>query len=212
MEKYFQQAQDKIGIDIEKVIYSWPAKEFSLGLFDTTAIFPKMGLIVGYTSEETIAQNLYPTLEQFAPKLGGILVDNQYEGINYKSISNPMFPLGYGVVGDRFVLSSGIANIIDAQRGDVATLDKLEAIKYMLSFPKVISLLYIDMNSVTEIVSRFMQIAVQGIPEGAEETEGAKRKETLDAILIGLSSLENILLWAGLEEDYSYAWLEVNYK
>lgn len=212
LEKYFQQAQDKIGIDIEKVIYSWPAKEFSLGLFDTTAIFPKVGLIVGYTSEETIAQNLYPTLEQFAPKLGGVLVDNQYEVINYKSISNPMFPLGYGVVGDRFVLSSGIANIIDAQRGDVATLDKLEAIKYMLSFPKVISLLYIDMNSVTEIVSKFVQIAVQGIPEGAEETEGAKRKETLDTILRGLSSLENILLWAGLEEDYSYTWLEINYK
>ncbi len=211
-KKYFQQAQDKIGIDIEKVIYFWPAKEFSLGLFDITAIFPKVGLIIGYTSEEKLTQNLYPTLEQCAPKLGGVLVDNQYEGINYKSISSPMFPLGYGVVGDRFVLSSSIANIIDDQRGDVATLDKLEAIKYMLSFPKVIFLLYIDMNSITEIVSKFLQIAVQGIPEGAEETEGAKRKETLDAILRGLSSLENILLWAGLEEDYSYNWLEINYK
>ena len=212
LEKNVKQVQEKSGIDIEKTIYSWPAKEFSLGLFDTSAIFPKVGVIVGYSSEEKLIQNLYPTLENFAPMMGGTLVDNQYEGINYKSLLNPMFPLGYGIVGDRFVLSSGIANIIDAQKGDMATLDKLEAIKYMLSFPKVFSLLYIDMNSVSEIVGRFMQTAVQEIPEGAEETEGAKRKESLDIILEGLSSLENILFWAGLEEDYSYTWLEINYK
>jgi hypothetical protein len=109
-------------------------------------------------------------------------------------------------------LSSGIANIIDAQIGDMATVDKLEAIKYMLSFPKVFSLLYIDMNSVSEIAGRFMQMAVPEIPEGTEETEGAKRKESLDAVLEGLNSLENILFWAGIEEDYSYSWLEINYK
>ena len=212
LEKNVKQVQEKSGIDIEKTIYSWPAKEFSLGLFDTSAIFPKVGVIVGYSSEEKLIQNLYPTLENFAPMMGGTLVDNQYEGINYKSLPNPMFPLGYGIVGDRFVLSSGIANIIDAQKGDMATLDKLEAIKYMLSFPKVFSLLYIDMNSVSEIVGRFMQMAVQEIPEGAEETEGVKRKESLDDILEGLSSLKNVLFWAGLEEDYSYSWLEVNYK
>ncbi|GAI71643.1 unnamed protein product, partial [marine sediment metagenome] len=123
----------------EKTIYSWPAKEFSLGLFDISAIFPKVGLIAGYSSEEKLIQNLYPALENFAPMMGGALVDNQYEGINYKSLPNPMFPLEYGIVGDRFVLSSGIANIIDAQKGDMTTLDKLEAIKYMLSFPKVFS-------------------------------------------------------------------------
>ena len=213
LEKNIKQVQEKSGIDIEKTIYSWPAKEFSLGLFDTSAIFPKAGLIAGYSSEEKLIQNLYPALENFAPMMGGTLIDNQYEGINYKSLPNPMFPLGYGIVGDRFVLSSGIANIIDAQKGDMATLDKLEPIKYMLSFPKVFSLLYIDMNSVSEIVERFMQMAVQEIPEGAEEeTEGAKRKESLDAVLEGLSSLENILFWAGLEEDHSYAWLEINYK
>jgi hypothetical protein len=212
LEKNLQQVQEKSGVDIEKTIYSWPTKEFSLGLFDTSAIFPKVGLIVGYSSEEKLIQNLYPALENFAPMMGGTLVDNQYEGINYKSLPNPMFPLGYGIVGDRFVLSSGIANIIDAQKGDMATLDKLEAIKYMLSFPKVFSLLYIDMNSVSEIVGRFMQMAAQEIPEGAEETEGAKRKESLDDILEGLSSLKNVLFWAGLEEDLSYAWLEINYK
>jgi len=212
LEKNVKQVQEKSGVDIEKTIYSWPAKEFSLGLFDTSAIFPKVGLIAGYSSEEKLIQNLYPVLENFAPMMGGVLVDNQYEGINYKSLPNPMFPLGYGIVGDRFVLSSGIANIIDVQKGDIATLDKLEPIKYMLSFPKVFSLLYIDMNSVSEIVERFMQIAVQEIPEGAEETEGAKRKESLDDILEGISSLENILFWAGLEEDYSYSWLEINYK
>lgn len=212
LEKNVKQVQEKSGIDIEKTIYSWLAKEFSLGLFDISAIFPKVGLIAGYSSEEKLIQNLYPALERFAPLMGGILVDNQYEGINYKSLPNPMFPLGYGIVGDRFVLSSGIANIIDAQKGDMATLDKLEPIKYMLSFPKVFSLLYIDMNSISEIVGRFMQMAVQEIPEGAEETEGAKRKESLDVILEGLSSLENVLFWAGIEEDYSYSWLEINYK
>ena len=213
LEKKVKQVQEKSGVDIEKTIYSWPAKEFSLGIFDTSAIFPKVGLIAGYSSEEKLIQNLYPAIENFAPMMGGTLLDNQYEGINYKSLTNPMFPLGYGIVGDRFVLSSGIANIIDAQKGNMATLDKLEAIKYMLSFPKVFSLLYIDMNSVSEIVGRFMQMAVQEIPEGAEETEGAtKRKESLDAILEGLNSLKNVLFWAGIEEDYSYSWLEINYK
>jgi hypothetical protein len=212
LEKNIKQVQEKSGVDIEKTIYSWPAKEFSLGIFDTSAIFPKVGLIAGYSSEEKLIQNLYPVLENFAPMMGGILLDNQYKGINYKSLPNPMFPLGYGIVGDRFVLSSGIANIIGAQKGDMTTLNKLEAIKYMLSFPKVFSLLYIDMNSVSEIVGRFMQMAVQEIPEGVEETEGAKRKESLDAVLEGISSLENVLFWAGLEEDHSYAWLEINYK
>ena len=213
LEKNIKQVQEKSGVDIEKTIYSWPAKEFSLGLFDTSAIFPKVGLIAGYSSEEKLIQNLYPVLENFAPMMGGVLVDNQYEGINYKSLPNPMFPLGYGIIGDRFVLSSGITNIIDTQKGDMATLDKLEPIKYMLSFPKVFSLLYIDMNSVSEIVKRFMQMAVQEIPEGAEEeTEEAKRKESIDAMLEGLSSLENVLFWAGIEEDYSYSWLEINYK
>ena len=94
----------------------------------------------------------------------------------------------------------------------MATLDKLEAIKYMLSFPKVFSLLYIDMNSVSEIVGRFMQMAAQEIPEGAEDTEEAKRKESLDATLEGLNSLKNILFWTGLEEDHTYAWFEINYK
>ena len=212
LEKNVKQVQEKSGVDIEKTIYSWPAKEFSLGLFDTSAIFPKVGLIVGYSSEEKLIQNLYPVLENFAPMMGGVLVDNQYEGINYKSLPNPMFPLGYGIAADRFILSSGIANIIDAQKGDMVALDKLEPIKYMLSFPKVFSLLYIDMNSVSGIVERFMQMAVQEIPEGAEETEGAKRKESLDAMLEGLNSLKNILFWAGIEEDYSYSWLEINYK
>ena len=156
LEKNVKKVQEKSGVDIEKTIYSWPAKEFSLGLFDISAIFPKVGLIAGYSSEEKLIQNLYPALENFAPMMGGILVDNQYEGINYKSLPNPMFPLRYGIVGDRFVLTSGIANIIDAQKGDMATLDKLKAIKYMLSFPKVFSLLYIDMNSVSEIVGKFM--------------------------------------------------------
>ncbi len=212
LEKNVKQIQEKSGVDIEKTIYSWPAKEFSLGLFDTSAIFPKVGLIAGYSSEEKLMQNLYPALENFTPMMGGALLENQYGGINYKSLPNPMFPLGYGIVGDRFVLSSGITNIIDAQKGDMATLDKIEAVKYMLSFPKVFSLLYIDMNSVSEIVERFMQMAVQEIPEGAEETEEAKRKESLDAVLEGLYNLENVLFWAGLEEDHSYAWLEINYK
>ncbi len=212
LEKKVKQVQEKSGVDIEKTIYSWPAKEFSLGLFDASAIFPKLGLIAGYSSEEKLIQNLYPALEHFTPMMGGVLLDSQYEGINYKSLPNPMFPLGYGIVGGRFVLSSGIANIIDAQKGDITTLDKSEAIKYMLSFPDVFSLLYIDMNSVSEIVGRFMPMAAQEIPEGAEDTEGAKRKESFNALLEGLNSLENVLFWAGIEEDYSYSWLEINYK
>lgn len=206
LDKNVQQIQEKSGINIEKSIYSWPAEEFSLGLFDKSAIFPKVGVITGYSSEEKIIQNLYPTLEDFAPMMGGVLVDNQYEGINYKSLPNPMFPLGYGIVGDRFVLSSGIANIIDARKGDMVTLDKLESIKYMLSFPKVLSLLYIDMNSVSEIVGRFMQMAVQN------KSEGIEGNKNIEVMLNSLNSLENILFWTGIEEDHSYSWLEINYK
>lgn len=212
LEKNVKQIQEKSGVDIEKTIYSWPAKEFSLGLFDTSAMFPKLGLIIGYSSEEKLIQNLYPALENLAPMMGGAFVDKQYEGINYKSLPNPMFPLGYGTVRDRFVLSSGITNIIDAQKGDMATLDKLEAIKYMLSFPKVFSLLYVDMNSINEIVERFIPMVVPEIPEGVEDIEGVKRKESLDAMLEGLNSLKNILFWSGIEEDYPYSWLEINYK
>jgi len=214
LEKNMQQIQERSGIDIEKTIYSWPAKEFSLGLFDTSAIFPKVGVITGYSSEEKLIQNLYPALEDFAPMAGGTLVDNQYEGINYKSLPNPVFPLGYGIVRDRFVLSSSIANIIDTEKGDMVALNTLEPIKYMLSFPKVYSLLYIDMNSVSEIAGRYMQMAVQEIPEGSEEKKerGANRKESLDTMLEGLHQLKNLLFWAGIEEDYSYSWLEVNYK
>ncbi len=58
LEKNVKQVQEKSGIDIEKTIYSWLAKEFSLGLFDTSAIFPKVGVIVGYSSEEKLMQNL----------------------------------------------------------------------------------------------------------------------------------------------------------
>jgi len=206
LEKNVQQVQKKSGVDIEKTIYSWLAKEFSLGLFDASAIFPKIGLIAGYSSEEKLIQNLYPALENFATMVGGVLIDNQYEGVNYKSLPNPMFPLGYGIVGDRFVLSSGIANIIDAQKEDVTTLDKIESIKYMLSFPKVFSLLYIDMNSVNEIVGRFMQMAAQNKQEGVEKSGN------VEAILNSLSSIKNVLFWAGIEENYSYSWLEINYK
>jgi hypothetical protein len=209
LEKNIEQVQNKIGVDIEKAIYSWPAKEFSIGLFDISVMFTKLGLIVGYTSEDKLTQDLYPVLEKFAPMMGGTLVDNQYEGINYKSLSNPMFPLGYGIVGDRFVLSSGINDIIDSQGGDTATLDKLEAIKYMLSFPTVVSLLYIDMDSVTEIVSKFMQMAIPEEPNEAERTNGS---EDLEEILNNLKNLKNILFWAGLEEDHTYAWFEINYK
>jgi len=208
LEQNLAQAQSKIGIDIEEAVFSCLAKEFSLGLFDTSAIFPKVGLITGYISEEKITQDLYPALQMFAPMLGGELGDEEYEGVNYKSIANPMFPLGYGIVGDRFVLSCGTINIIDAQKGDIATIDKLEAIKYMLSHPNVISLLYIDMNSVTEVVSRFMQMAEEGKTEEAK-TEG---EEVVDAMLKSLSSLKNVLAWGGTEEDYFYTWLEVNYN
>ena len=70
LEKNVQQVQEKSGVDIEKTVYSWPAKEFSLGLFDTSAIFPKVELIAGYSSEEKLIQNLYPVLENFAPMMG----------------------------------------------------------------------------------------------------------------------------------------------
>lgn len=212
IEKSLKQAQIKMGIDIEESIFSCLATEFSLGLFDTSAIFPKVGLITGYVSEEILTQNLYPALQSYAPMLGGALTDREYEGINYKYIPNPMFPLGYGIIEDRFVISSGMDNIIDAQKGDIATIDKLEVIKYMLSYPKVISLFYLDMNSVTEVVNRFMQMSeVEKEKVEVEEREEIRaiRKE---AIMESLSRIKNILIWAGVEEDYLYTWLEVNYN
>jgi hypothetical protein len=79
----------------------------------------------------------------------------------------------------------------------------------MLSFPTVVSLLYIDMDSVTEIVSKFMQMAIPEEPNEAERTNGS---EDLEEILNNLKNLKNILFWVGLEEDHTYAWFEINYK
>ena len=215
IEENLAQAQSKIGIDVEQTVYSWLTEEFSLGLFDTSAVFPKVGLITGYVSEEILTQNLYPALQTLAPRLGGVLTDREYEGVNYKYIPNPMFPLGYGIVEDRFVLSSGIDNIIDAQKGDIATIDKLEVIKYMLSYPNVISLFYLDMNSVTEVVNRFMQMAEEG-KEREVEVEVEEREEVRaiqrEAIMESLGRIKNILIWGGIEEDHFYTWLEVNYN
>lgn len=144
--------------------------------------------------------------------LGGALTDREYEGVNYKYIPNPMFPLGYGIIEDRFVLSSGMDNIIDAQKGDIATIDKLEVIKYMLSYTNVISLFYLDMNSVTEVVNRFMQMGeVEKEKVEVEEREEVKAVRR-EAIMESLSRIKNILIWAGVEEDYLYTWLEVNYN
>ncbi|MEA2022582.1 MAG: hypothetical protein U9N08_08990, partial [Candidatus Caldatribacteriota bacterium] len=150
LDENMEQVQSKTGIDIENILSVLPSQEFSIGIFDPSGLFPKVGLLTGFTSEEKLKQNIYPLLQNFAPMMGGQLMDGQYEGINYKSLPNPMFPVSYGIVGDRFVVSTGINDIIDTQKGSREALDKSEAINYVLSFPNVISLLYIDMAPITQ--------------------------------------------------------------
>jgi len=91
-----------------------------------------------------------------------------------------MFPVAYGIVGDRFVISTGINDIIDTQKGSREALDKSEAINYMLSFPNIISLLYIDMVPITQIAERFMQMS-QSMqqPEGQPESGGNDPTEAM---------------------------------
>ncbi|MEA1939314.1 MAG: DUF3352 domain-containing protein [Candidatus Caldatribacteriota bacterium] len=211
LDENMGQVQSKTGIDIENILSVLPSQEFSIGLFDSSAIFPKVGLLTGFSSEEKLKQNIYPLIANFAPIMGGQLMDGEYEGINYKSLPNPMFPVAYGIVGDRFVVSTGINDIIDTQKGSREALDKSEAINYMLSFPNVISLLYIDMTPITQIAERFIQMSKQSMQQTQEEQE-VSGADTTEAMMENLRKLKNVLFWAGTEEDYVYAWLEINYK
>ena len=210
LDENMGQVQSKTGINVEDILSVLPSQEFSIGLFDPSGLFPKVGLLTGFSSEEKLKQNIYPLFQNYAPMMGGQLIDGQYEGINYKSLPNPMFPVAYGIVGDRFVISTGINDIIDTQKGSREALDKSEAINYMLSFPNIISLLYIDMVPITQIAERFMQMS-QGMqqPEGQPEASG---NDPTEAMMENLKNLKNVLFWAGTEEDYVYAWLEINYK
>ncbi len=81
----------------------------------------------------------------------------------------------------------------------------------MLSYPNVISLLYIDMVPIAQIAGRFMQMSQQTMQQTPGGT-GANAGNATQEIMENLKNLKNILFWAGVEEDDIYAWLEINFQ
>jgi len=211
LDENMGQIQNKTGIDIDNILAVLPSQEFSLGLFDPSGLFPKVGLLSGFSSEEKLEQYLYPILQTYAPMVGGQLMDGEYDGTKYKSLLNPMFPIAYGVIGDRFAASTGINDMIDVQKGNRKALNESEAIRYILSFPNVFSLLYIDMDPITQIAQNFIQMSKQMVPQ-SQNTPATNQRDPSEAVMENLKNLKNLLFWAGIEEDYVYAWLEINYK
>ena len=211
LEDNIGQLRTKTGIDIEGILSAIPSKEFSLAIFDSAGFFPKVGLLTGFHSMEKLEEHVFPLIQSFALRMGGQLMEGQYGNIPYKTLPNPMFPVAYGVFGDRLVVSTGINDIIDTYKEHRESLEKSEAINYMLSYPNVISLLYIDMVPIAQIAGRFMQMSQQTMQQTPGGT-GANTGNATQEIMENLKNLKNILFWAGIEEDDIYAWLEINFQ
>jgi len=211
LDENLGQIRNKTGVDVEGILSAIPSQEFSIGIFDPAGLFPKVGLLSGFYSLENLEQHVYPIFENYAPMIGGQLLEGQYEGVPYKTLPNPMFPVAYGVVGDRLVVSTGINDMIDTYQENREALKKTDAINYMLSYPNVMTLLYIDMMPITQIAERFIQMSKQS-PQSSGDSTGAGSNESTQAMLENLRNLKNVLFWAGLEENDVYAWLEVNYQ
>ncbi len=197
VEDSFAQLKNQMGLDIEQMFLNWLDKEFAIGVFDPTGMLPKLGLLLGY-KDKTAAQNaLNMIVGMVGPSLGGQPQDKTYEGLSYKAIENPMFPLGFGFIGDRLVVASGIENMIDVLKGNVVGLGKNETIGRVVSHPNVTSILYIDIATSLSIIER-----LAGMGGGLDEDT----KKILNAI----KKVKDIILWSGYEKDgYTYSWLEI---
>ncbi len=199
IEDSFAQLKNQTGMDIEKLFLSWLDKELAVGVFDPSGMIPKVGLILGYTNQDA-AWNAINTLASMAgPALGAQPQDKEYEGIKYKAIENPMFPVGAGFVKDRLVVASGIENIIDASSGNMVGLAKKATLGEALSTEGLTSIIYIDFQAIVSIIERFA-----GMGGGLDD----QTKKALDA----LKKVKDIVFWSGYDKgmEYSFMWLKVN--
>ncbi len=199
VEDSFAQLKNQTGIDIEKLFLNWLDKEFALGVFDPSGMIPKVGLILGYTSQDAAWNAVNTIFSMAASGLGAQPQDKEYEGVKYKAIENPMFPVGAGFVKDRLVIANGIENIIDTSLGNVVGLVKKAALSEALSTEGLTSIAYIDLQTIVSIVERFA-----GMGGGLDD----ETKKVLDA----LKKVKDIILWSGYEKGakYSFMWLKIN--
>ncbi len=197
IDESFAQLKNQIGLDIEELLLSWLNKELSIGVFDPSGMIPKVGIVIGY-SDKGKAQNALNTLLSMAgPSLGGTPSDKEYEGIKYKAIENPMFPVGFGFIKDRLVLASGFENMIDVSLGNAAAFSKNAGIQEVVGSSNVTSILYLNFSTVLDIVERFANM-------------GGGLDENTKKVLEELRRVKEIVSWGGYEGDYSYIWIKIN--
>lgn len=197
IEDGFKKFASQTGIDIEEMFLSWLSKEIAIGIFDPSGMLPKLGLVLGYSDKNKAQNTLNMIVNMIGPSLGAQPQDRTYEGINYKLVDNPMFPLGFGFVSDRLVIASGVENMIDVVKGNMVGLGKNEVISRIASQPNVSSIIYIDVSASLSIIER-----LAGMGGGLDE-------ETEKALKI-IKKIENIVFWGGYEKGgYSFGWLEI---
>ncbi len=199
VEDSFAQLKNQTGMDIEKLFLSWFDKEFALGVFDPSGMIPKLGLVLGYTNQEAAQDAVNKIISIAASGLGAQPQDKEYEGIKYKAIENPMFPVGAGFVKDRLVVANGIENIIDTSLGNMVGLAKKAVLQEVLNTEGLTSIIYIDLQTIVSIIERFA-----GMGGGLDDDT----KKVLEA----LKRTKDIILWAGYEKGakYSFMWLKIN--
>lgn len=197
IEDGFKKFTSQTGIDIEEMFLSWLSKEIAIGIFDPSGMLPKLGLVLGYSDKNKAQNTLNMIVNMIGPSLGAQPQDRTYEGINYKLVDNPMFPLGFGFVSDRLVIASGIENMIDVVKGNMVGLGKNEVISRIASQPNVSSIIYIDVSTSLSIIER-----LAGMGGGLDE-------ETEKALKV-IKKIKNIVFWGGYEKGgYSFGWLEI---
>ena len=197
IEDSFMQLKSQIGLDIEELVLNWLDKELSVGMFDPSGMIPKMGIIIGYSDKGKAQNALNMLISMAGPSLGGTPSDKEYEGIKYKAIENPMFPVGFGFIKDRLVLASGIENMIDVSLGNAAPFARNTGIQEIMQASNVTSILYLNLNTILDIIERFASM-------------GGGLDENTKKVLQELRKVKEIVSWGGYEEDYSYIWIKIN--
>ncbi len=198
VEESFAQLRKQVGIDIEGLFLSWLDKEFAIGVFDPSGMIPKVGLLLGYTDKAKVEDTVNTLLSKAGPALGGEPTDKEYEGVKYKSIENPMFPVGIGFVDERLVAANGIENMIDVSKGNMAGLVKSEALQEPLSAKGTTSIIYIELQTILSVIERFASMG-----EGLDE----ETKKVLDTA----KKIKDIIYWAGYTpgDEYSFMWIKI---
>ncbi len=197
MEDSLSQLKGQMGFDLEQMLLSWLANEVSIAIFDPSGMLPKLALLIGYSDKSKAQATADMVMGMLGPSLGGAPSDKTYEGVNYKAIESPMFPLGYTFLKNRLILASGVENLIDVTKGNMAPLSKNTEISNIIADSKVSSIFYLDVNTAISLVERLAGMG-GGLPEEVKTS------------FENLKKVKDVLLWAGYKGDYSFGWIKIN--